>query len=288
MGLSDVQQIGVDLQSTVGIVGQNLLGQNLTQLDAFLVEGVDVPGKALVHNLVLEVGQQSTNSSRSQLLTDDDGAGTAAGELLVVVSIILAAGKGNDLCSNVGAQLLLGGRALDDNVGAHLAVAEADKLQRRDVSALVQQLIEGVLTVGAGLTEDDGTGNVVHGLAEAVDRLAVGLHVQLLQMSGETAQSLGVGQNSGSGVAQNVTLVNADQSVQQSGVLQQVGIGSQLVSLCGTVEEVSEDLGTEGQARTQPPTPEEEEKRPPMSILLKPSIYLPGRIIQSFCDFFLT
>ena len=37
----DVQQVGVDLQGTVGVMGQNLLGQNLAQLDAFLVEGVD-------------------------------------------------------------------------------------------------------------------------------------------------------------------------------------------------------------------------------------------------------
>ena len=154
----DVQQIGVDLQSAVGIVSQNLLGQNLTQLDAFLVEGVDVPGKALIHDLVLEVGQQSAHSGGSQLLTDDDGAGTAAGKLLVVIGIVLAAGEGHDLSGNVGAQLLLAGGALDHNVRAHLAVAEANELQGGDVGALVQQLIEGVLTVGAGLAEDNGTG----------------------------------------------------------------------------------------------------------------------------------
>ena len=125
---SDVQQIGVDLQSTVGVVGQNLLGQNLAQLDAFLIEGVDVPSKALEHDLVLEVGQQSTHSGGSQLLTDDDGGGTAAFELLVQVGVILAAGKGHDLGSHVGAQLLLAGGALDHNVRTHLAVLEADKL----------------------------------------------------------------------------------------------------------------------------------------------------------------
>ena len=152
----DVQQIGVDLQSTVGVVGQNLLGQNLTQLDALLVEGVDVPGEALVHDLVLKVGQQSAHGGRSQLLADDDGGGTAALELLVQVSVILAAGKGNDLSSHIGAELLLAGGALNDHIGAHLAVLEANELQGNDVGALVQQLIEGVLAVGAGLAEDDG------------------------------------------------------------------------------------------------------------------------------------
>ena len=94
---SDVQQVGVDLQGTVGVVGENLLGQNLAQLDAFLVEGVDVPCEALEHDLVLKVGQQSTQGGGGQFVADDDGAGTAALELLVQVGVILAAGKGNDL-----------------------------------------------------------------------------------------------------------------------------------------------------------------------------------------------
>ena len=37
---SDVQQIGVDLQSTISVMGQNLLSQDLAQLDTFLVEAV--------------------------------------------------------------------------------------------------------------------------------------------------------------------------------------------------------------------------------------------------------
>ena len=71
----DIQQVAVGAQSAVSLVGQDLLGQNLTQLDTFLVEGIQVPGKTLIHDLVLEVGQQSTHSSGSQLLTDDDGRG---------------------------------------------------------------------------------------------------------------------------------------------------------------------------------------------------------------------
>ena len=107
--LLDVQQVGVDLQSAVGIVGQNLLGQNLAQLDTFLVEAVQVPCEALEHNLVLKMGQQSANSLRSQLLADDDAGGTAAGEILVAVLVFLTTGKGHDLCGHIGAQLLLAG-----------------------------------------------------------------------------------------------------------------------------------------------------------------------------------
>ena len=49
---SDIQQIRVDLQSAVGVVGQNLLGQNLAQLDTFLVEGVHVPGLRMERQLL--------------------------------------------------------------------------------------------------------------------------------------------------------------------------------------------------------------------------------------------
>ena len=167
----DVQQIGVDLQSAVGVVGQDLLGQDLTQLDTLLVEGVDVPREALEHDLVLEVGKQSAQGGGGQLVADDDGGRTATLELLVQVGIFLAAGEGHDLGGHVGAELLLGGGALDDHVGAHLAVAVANKLQGDDAGALVQELVEGVLTVGAGLAEDDGAGDVVHGLTEAVDEI---------------------------------------------------------------------------------------------------------------------
>ena len=63
----DVQQIGVDLQCAIGIMSQNLLCQNLTQLDTFLVKAVQVPCEALEHNLVLEVGQQRTQCGGGQL-----------------------------------------------------------------------------------------------------------------------------------------------------------------------------------------------------------------------------
>ena len=39
-GALDVQQLAVNLQRSVGLMGQNLLGQNLTQLHTFLVKAV--------------------------------------------------------------------------------------------------------------------------------------------------------------------------------------------------------------------------------------------------------
>ena len=245
----DIQQLAVDLQSAIGLMGQNALCQELAQLHAFLVEGVDIPRKALEHDLVLKVGQQSAQGAGSQLIADDNAGGTAAGEVLVAVVVFLAAGEGNDLRCHIGAQLLLAGAALDHNIGVHLAVTEAHKLQRGDVGALVQELVEGVLAVGAGLAEDHGAGDIVDRLTVTVDGLAVGLHIQLLQVCGEAAQSLGVGQHRGIGIAQNIALVNADQSVQQGRVLQQILILGDSVSFGSAIEELGEDLGAKGQGQ---------------------------------------
>ena len=52
------QQPRVGRETPVLGPAEDLLCQDLAELHAFLVEGVDVPGEALEHDLVLEVGQQ--------------------------------------------------------------------------------------------------------------------------------------------------------------------------------------------------------------------------------------
>ena len=47
---SNVQKVAVSTQRTIGFVGQNLFRQYLAQLDAFLVEAVQIPCKALKHD----------------------------------------------------------------------------------------------------------------------------------------------------------------------------------------------------------------------------------------------
>ena len=50
-----------------------------------------------------------------------------------------------------------------------------------------------MLAVCAGLTKDDGTGGIADLFTKAVDMLAVGLHIQLLQVRRKTAERLGIG-----------------------------------------------------------------------------------------------
>ena len=63
--ISNIQQIAVNLQCAVGIVRQDLLGEDLAQLNAFLIEAVQVPGKALEHHLVLKVRQQHIRNNNA-------------------------------------------------------------------------------------------------------------------------------------------------------------------------------------------------------------------------------
>ena len=74
--------------------------------------------------------------------------------------------------------------------------AEADEVAGDELRPLVDQLVVGVLSVGARLAPDDRAGLVAgDGPALAVHRLAVALHVELLQVGREALQVLAVGQD---------------------------------------------------------------------------------------------
>ena len=74
-------------------------------------------------------------------------------------------------------------------------VDEPDEVRGHDVRALVEQLVVGVLAVGAGRAPDDRARVVGHPRAVEADGLAVRLHVQLLQVGREAAELLAVGQD---------------------------------------------------------------------------------------------
>jgi hypothetical protein len=54
----------VSFQGSVSIVGKNTGRKDFAQLNAFLIETVDIPDKALEHYFVLEVGKKGTQSLR--------------------------------------------------------------------------------------------------------------------------------------------------------------------------------------------------------------------------------
>src|SRR5690606_12438141 len=77
--------------------------------------------------------------------------------------------------------------------------------------ALVYQLIKCVLSIGAGLSPDDGTGLVVDRRAVTVHVFAVALHVTLLEVGSEPVQVLVVGQDGVGFGVKKVVIPNAHQ-----------------------------------------------------------------------------
>ena len=125
------------------------------------------------------------------------------------------------------------------------SVGESDKVGRDHHGALVQQLVESVLTVGAGLAPEDLTGVGGHGAAVPADVFAVGLHGELLQVGRETVQILAVRQHGVALGTEEVDVPDIEQAHQRDGVVLERGVAEVLVDGVEALEELLEALGTE-------------------------------------------
>ena len=99
-------------------------------------------------------------------------------------------------------------------VGVH----EPDEVGGDELRALVDELVERVLAVGAGLAPHDRAGLHGDGVAVEVDRLAVALHVELLQVRGEAGEVLAVRQDRLGLGAEEVVVPDADEAEQHGQV----------------------------------------------------------------------
>lgn len=174
---------------------QDLVGQLFAQLHAPLVEAEDVPDCALYEDLVLVHGDQGTQGFRGQAL-EQDGVGRAVAFEHLERHQILDLLQGFASSQELGFDLFLAlaeGQCLGlgEEVGQQFRVVVTDRvvadgrcqeITGDQLGALVDQLVEGVLAVGARLTPDDGASLVVNRLAVAIHVLAVGLHVALLEV----------------------------------------------------------------------------------------------------------
>src|SRR4030095_304462 len=73
--------------------------------------------------------------------------------------------------------------------------AERDEVAGNESRALMNQLVEGMLTIGARLTPVDRASIVADSFAVYGDVFAIALHRQLLQIGGEALQVLLVRQH---------------------------------------------------------------------------------------------
>ena len=87
-----------------------------------------------------------------------------------------------------------------------------EEIGRHQARALVEQLVERVLAVGAGLAPDDRRGLELHECALAIDALAVAFHLELLQVRGQPLQMLLVRQHRVRVGAEHARVPDAEQA----------------------------------------------------------------------------
>ena len=124
-------------------------------------------------------------------------------------------------------------------------IREGDEVGRDHPRALVDELVEGVLAVRAGLPPEDLARVVGHGRTVAAHRLAVRLHRELLKVGRETVQVLRVGQDRVGVGAEEVRVPDVEQAHEQRDVVRGRSGREVLVHRAETGEEVLETIRTD-------------------------------------------
>ena len=232
----------------------DLLGKLLAQLDAPLVVGVDAPDRALDKRDVLVQGDELAERKRGQRVAEDRGRRTVA---------LKAAGR-DDLLGRALGTHLIGRLTKGERLGLGQEVAQeqlvhvltavgrrvggigkGDEIGRDHHGTLVQQLVEGVLTIGTGLAPEDLTSIGGHSAAVPADMLAVGLHGELLQVGREAVQVLAVRKHGMALGTEEVDVPDVEQAHQRDGVVLERGVAEVLVDGVEALKELLEALGAE-------------------------------------------
>mmetsp|Transcript_89803 Transcript_89803/g.149314 ORF Transcript_89803/g.149314 Transcript_89803/m.149314 type:complete len:539 (-) Transcript_89803:270-1886(-) len=186
----------------------HLFGKDLAELDAPLIEAVDAPQTALDGDTVLIESQQLANFKGAELGEEEGIRWPVPGKGLVCHEFLLhtfspelfsgfAAGQSICLGKVVAHELVVVAHLLSRKVNLLLPGCQADEVTRNQTT-LVDQLIEGVLSVSSRLTEYHFAGLIAAFGSCAIDHnsLTVALHADLLNVWCELSQSLAVGQQS--------------------------------------------------------------------------------------------
>ena len=171
-------------------LGDDALGQSLAEFDAPLIEGVDVPHDALGEHVVFIERDQLPQRRRRQSIHQDGVGGTIAFENSVRNKPLRRALR-LDLLARFPEGERLGLR--HDVREQHFVMpaewieplSESYEITRNEPGTLMDQLIEGVLAVGSRLAPIDRAGRRFHRRPIEPHMLAVALHRQLLEISGE-------------------------------------------------------------------------------------------------------
>mmetsp|Transcript_44166 Transcript_44166/g.111286 ORF Transcript_44166/g.111286 Transcript_44166/m.111286 type:complete len:224 (-) Transcript_44166:988-1659(-) len=128
-----------------------------------------------------------------------------------------------------------------------------NKVARDQFAALMDQLVEGMLPVGARLTPDHRTCAVAElgdGAALSVHTLSVALHVHLLEVGSEAVQVLIVGQDGVCLCVTKVVVPHTEQTQQHGGVLQGRGATEVAIHLVCTSQQLLKVIHTHSEGNT--------------------------------------
>ena len=125
-------------------------------------------------------------SSPANIVTDD------ALRLVLAASSVLPAMSASVCAKKLESRM---GWCSPTGFCGHQRLRLREEVGRDELGALVDQLVERVLPVGAGLAPDDRPRRARDLVAAARDALAVGLHVALLKVGGEAVHVLIVRQD---------------------------------------------------------------------------------------------
>lgn len=200
------------------------MGEDFAEFDAPLVEGVDVPEDALGEDAHFVEGDETAEDGGGEFFGEDD-----IGRAVAVEDSMWGECGGGAFGFDFGEGFSEGeGLGLREDIRHEEVVMAAERVERLgegdevagdEAGALVDELVEAVLTVGAGLAPVDRTRFGIHMGAIEFHMLAIALHGELLEVGGEAFQVLVVGQDGDGLCAVEVVIPQGQEAVEDGDVL---------------------------------------------------------------------
>ena len=204
--------------------GDDALGEDFAEFDAPLVEGVDVPEDALSEDAHFVEGDEAAEDGGGEFFGEDDIGRAVAVEDAVWGECgggAFGFDFGEGFSESEGLGLREDIRHEDVVMAAERVegLGEGDEVAGDEAGALVDELVEAVLAVGAGFAPVDRTRVGIHMGAIEFHMLAVALHGELLEVGGEAFQVLVVGQDGNGLRAVEVVIPQGQEAVEDWDVL---------------------------------------------------------------------
>src|SRR6266446_689360 len=232
------------------------LSQHFAQLNAPLVERVDIPDNALGEDVVLVESDELAQRFRREPFGEDRVRRAVALEDAVGHEPIRRA-----LSFDLLGRLAEGQRfGLSEHVRQEYVVVPTKRVERlieryevtgNESRSLMNQLIEGMLAIGSRLTPVDGAGIVADSLAVQGDVFAVTLHGQLLQIGWEALQVLLVRQHRDGLGAEEIGVPNRQQAHEHRQIARERSGAKVLVHLMEPAQHSAEVIWADRQHRRQ-------------------------------------